>query len=98
MVVFLIGAHCVNSPFLLDAPPIPTNLLRTGFDALWRDRLGITRARLGKGMLCVSRAIADALESTLTIRRARLMTIGTDNVRSVFVLSGCPARLADVYK
>jgi hypothetical protein len=49
-------------------------------------------------MLFFSRAIADALESALTIRRARLMRIGTDNVFSVFVLSGCSARLAHVYK
>ena len=98
MGVVLIGAHCVISPFLLDAPPIPTHLLRTGFDAIWRDRFGISHARLGKSMLFFSRAVADALESALTIRRARLMLIGTDNFCSVFVLSGCPARLADVYK
>ena len=49
-------------------------------------------------MLFFSRAIADALESAVTIRRARLILIGTDNFFSIFVLSGCPARLADVYK
>ncbi len=98
MGVFLITAHGVASPFLSDAPPIPTNLLRTGFGALWRDRFGISHARLGKGMLLVSRAVADALESALAIRRPGLMPIGTDDCPSVFVLSRCPARLADVYK
>ena len=49
-------------------------------------------------MLFVSWAVADALESALTIRRTRLMLIGTDDCRSVFVLPGCPARLADIYK
>jgi hypothetical protein len=96
--VVLIGAHCVMRPSNLDAPAIPANLLRTGFDAIWRGRFGISHARLGKSMLFFSRAIADALESAIAIRRARLMLIGTDNFFSVFVLSGCPARLADVYK
>jgi hypothetical protein len=49
-------------------------------------------------MLVFSGAVADALKSTLTIRRPRLILIGTDNVFSVFVLSGCPTRLADIYK
>lgn len=49
-------------------------------------------------MLFFSGAVADALERTITIRRPRLILIGTDNVFSVFVLSGCPTRLADVYK
>jgi hypothetical protein len=49
-------------------------------------------------MLFLSRAVADALESALTIRRAWLMLVGTDVFRSVFVLPGCPARLADIYK
>jgi hypothetical protein len=49
-------------------------------------------------MLFFSRAVADVLESAITIRRARLTLIGTDNFFSVFVLSGCPARLADVYR
>ena len=35
-------------------------------------------------MLFVSRAVADALNSALTIRRARDMLIGTDVCRSVF--------------
>src|SRR5207253_6875622 len=47
----------------LDAPAIPANLLRTGFDAIWRARFGISHARLGNGMLFFSRAITDALES-----------------------------------
>jgi hypothetical protein len=49
-------------------------------------------------MLFLSQAVADAFESAISIRRARLMLIGTDNFSSVFVLSGCPTRLADVYK
>ena len=49
-------------------------------------------------MLFFSWAVADALESTVTIRRPRLILIGTDNVFSVFVLSGRPTGLADVYK
>lgn len=99
MGVVVIGGHCVISPFRsLDAPPIPSNLLRTGLDAIWRGRFGISHVRLGKSVLFFSRAVADALENALTIRRARLMLIGTDNFSSFFVLSGCPARLADVYK
>src|SRR5687768_4858463 len=49
-------------------------------------------------MLFVSRAVADALDRGITIRWARLIPVGTDSLRSVFVLSRCPARLADVYK
>jgi hypothetical protein len=49
-------------------------------------------------MLFSSRAIADALESAIAIRGARLVLSGTDNLFSVFVLSRCPAGLADVYK
>jgi hypothetical protein len=49
-------------------------------------------------MLFSSGAVTDALERTVAIRRSRLVLVGTDNVLSVFVLSGCPARLADVYK
>jgi hypothetical protein len=48
-------------------------------------------------MLFLSRAIADALESAIDIRRARLMRIRTDFF-AVFVLPRCPARLADIYK
>jgi hypothetical protein len=97
--VVLIGAHWVTCPSdYLDAPAIPANLLGSGFDAIWRGRFRITRARLGKSMLFFSRAIADALESAIAIRWARLMRIGTDDFFSVFVLSRCPARLADVYK
>jgi hypothetical protein len=97
--VVLIGAHCVTRPSdYLDAPAIPANLLRTGVDAIRRGRYRISHARLGKSMLFFSRAIADALESALTIRGARLIHIGTDNIFPVFVLSRCPTRLADVYK
>lgn len=82
----------------LDAPAIPANLLRTRFDAIWRGRFGISHVGFGKSMLFFSGAVADALERTITIRRPRLILIGTDNVFSVFVLSGCPTRLADIYK
>jgi hypothetical protein len=49
-------------------------------------------------MLFSSWAVTDALERAVSIRRARLVLMGTDNVFAVFVLPGCPARLADVYK
>jgi len=97
--IVLVGARCVISDFgYLDAPPIPTNLLRTGLDAIWRRRFGIRHNRLGKGMLFFSRAVADALEGAITIRRARLILTGTDNFFSFFVLPGRPARLADIHK
>jgi hypothetical protein len=82
----------------LDASAIPPNLLRSGFDAIWRGRFRIRHARLGKSMLFFSRAIADALDSAINIRRTRLMRIGTDYSFAVFVLSRCPARLADIDK
>ena len=43
-------------------------------------------------------AITDALERAIPIRRARLALMKTYNFFPVFVLPGCPARLADVYK
>jgi hypothetical protein len=87
-----------NAPFCLDAPTISANLLRIRFDTIRRGRFRISRVGFRKSMLVFSWAVADALESTLTIRRPRLIGIETDNVFSVFVLSGCPTRLADVYK
>jgi hypothetical protein len=87
-----------NAPFCLDAPAIPANLLRIRFDTVRRGRLRISHVGLGKSMLFSSWAVADALESTVTIRRPRLILIGTDNFFPVFVLSRCPTRLADVYK
>jgi hypothetical protein len=87
-----------NAPFCLDAPTISANLLRIRFDTIRRGRFRISHVGFGKSMLVFSWAVADALESTITIRRPRLILIGTDNFFSVFVLSGCPTRLADVYK
>src|SRR5436190_2190754 len=55
---------------LLDASPISTRLLRTGFDAIWLGRFDIRHARPGKRMLFSSGAVADALESAITVRRA----------------------------
>ena len=96
--VVLIGAHGVMRLSDLDAPAIPSNLLRSRFDAIRRVRFGNSHVGFGKSMLFFSWAVADSLESAVTIRRPRLILIGTDNFFSVFVLSGCPTRLADVYK
>ena len=49
-------------------------------------------------MLLVGRTVANALERAISIRRARFVPIGTDCIVSVFVLLGCPAWLADIYK
>jgi hypothetical protein len=49
-------------------------------------------------MLFFRRAVTDALESATSIREPRLVLIGPCFVRSLFVLSGRSAGLADVYK
>src|SRR5215204_6145268 len=82
----------------LDAPAVPTHLLRAGLDAVWRDRFAIGFVRLRKRVLFVRWAVADALQGTISVRRTRLVLIDADKVFSVFILSGRPARLADVYE
>ena len=49
-------------------------------------------------MLFVSWPVADPLERAVTVRRARLILIRTDNFSSFFVLSRCPARLPNIYE
>jgi hypothetical protein len=49
-------------------------------------------------MLFSSGAVADTLERAISIRLAPLVLRGTDKFVSVFILSGRPAGLADVYK
>ena len=49
-------------------------------------------------MLLVGRAVTNALERTISIRRARFVPVGTDSVASVLVLPGCPTRLTHAYK
>jgi len=73
-------------------------LLRTGLDAIRRGWLGIGHVGVRKSMLFFSRAVADPLEGAIGIRRARLVIIRSESFLSVFVLSGCPTRLAGIYK
>ena len=47
-------------------------------------------------MLFASWPVTDALERAASIRRTRLVGIGTDDFCSVLILPGCPARLSDV--
>jgi hypothetical protein len=82
----------------LDAPPIPTQLFRNGLDTLWRSRFRISSVRLGKSVLFFSWTVTDTLERAISIRRPRLVLFGADTFPPVFVLPGCPARLADVHK
>jgi hypothetical protein len=97
MAVVLIGPHCVMRLSGLDASTISANLLRVRFDTIRRGRFRISHVGFGN-MLVFSWAVADALERTITIRRPRLIRIGTDNFFSIFVLSGSPTRLPDIYK
>jgi hypothetical protein len=87
-----------SSSQILDASPIPADLFRTGLYTIWRSRFRTRAVRLGKRMLFSSRTVTDALERTISIRRTGFVLIGTGDSSSIFVLPGCPARLADIYK
>ena len=52
---------------------MPANLLRPGFDAIWRGRIDIGPSRLGKSMLFFSRAVTDALKAAVAIRDRTLL-------------------------